>query len=188
MLKIFILQIIFIMTSGIFLSGRLFSQEFSFDEIHWEFTKADVKETQTSALVEEGENYLFYETTLLNEKVTSSYFFDTDGKLKSFDYIFTDQFDDQTYKNMYDSLKNMLTEKYGAIHSEEIQPANGLYSIDNWIELMEAVSTDLAFINAVWISEKHQMICYLSIVPNENSKKFFCLEFIRHDPIDGILE
>ncbi|MBN1150475.1 hypothetical protein JXA84_04550 [candidate division WOR-3 bacterium] len=186
MLKIFF--ICFMMTSGTFLTGQPFSYEFSFDEIHWEFKKADVIETQTSTLVEEGENYLFYETTLLGEKVTSSYFFDTDGKLKSFDYIFVDQFDDQTYKNMYDNLKNMLTEKYGPIHSEDIQPANGLYSIDNWEELMEAVSTDHAFINAVWISEEHQMICYLSIVHYENSKKFFCLEFIRYDPFDGIFE
>jgi len=103
---------------------------YDFRKTNWGMTKAQVKKTEKSKLVNEDENLLVYQGTVSGLDCLIVYIF-AEGKLVRAKYIFTKTHSNKNdYISDFNTLKEVLTKKYGKPVKDSHIWKNDLYRDD----------------------------------------------------------
>jgi len=81
--------------------------------VRWGMRTYDVRNKEVSARGRNIENQIIFEDTVLGEKASLLYTFDSDKKLVALNYVFT-ELSQNSAQSLFDSLGSMLDKKYGS--------------------------------------------------------------------------
>ena len=113
--------------------------EKDFRNVRWGMSIEEVKKAETSKMVDESDTILIYESSLAGLDVYVGYVF-TSGILVRGKYISVEKHSNRNdYINDYNSLKDLLTKKYGETTENHVYWLNDLYR-DDYSEWGFAVS------------------------------------------------
>lgn len=153
-----------------FINSQDSTQVFTFRNIPWGSSIDYVKNMETNLLIEEGDDILIFEGSLIEEDVFIIYHFFCD-QLYGGIYLFKQTNGSNIfYRRKYNQLKEMLIEKYGQPIFDKAEVTNNLYNPRDWDELMAAISLDMGSIKTTW-DIFNETICMLSIMNFEDFQK-----------------
>ena len=145
----------------------------TFRKSEWGASKAQVKNDENLKLLQEDDNILAYQSTVLGLDALIGYIF-TDNKLTRGKYIFQEKHSNKSdFISDYESLKRILTKKYGEPNEDKTIWKNDLYK-DDYEDWGTAISIGHLLYYATWETEKSEITLMLS---GENYKIDLLIEF-----------
>lgn len=97
-----------------------FAKEHTFRKTTWGMTVKQVKASEQSKPVEEGNKVLFYETAINNREMGLMYVFYNKELVRAIYYLIGDDINENSYIAEYHSLKRLLIKKYGKPITDKI--------------------------------------------------------------------
>ena len=134
--------------------------QFEFRKTSWGMTKDQVKENESSTLVGDAGNMLWYTSTVASKNVEIVYTF-LDHKLVNTGYRFIEEHSNKNdYIIDYEVIKEILIQKYSTPTIDETTWSNELFKADrsNW---GMAVSTGHLEYFSAWETDTTEIILYL---------------------------
>lgn len=101
-----------------------------FRKANWGMTKDQVRETEYSEHDSDHDNILMYKGTLGTQSVNIGYVFAESQLVRGVYLVTTDHANSNDYITDYDSMKSLLTKKYGEPEEDEVVWKNDLYQDD----------------------------------------------------------
>jgi hypothetical protein len=161
-----------IVITGIFiviLSGISLADEYNFRKTKWGMSIKQVKLSETSELLQENENSLVFKTSVLANDVMLGYVF-AENKLVGAHYILLESHTNiSDFIKDYNSLKEMLTKKYGKPKYDHTVWNNELFKDDpsSWgmalsvghLAYVSTWETEDTVINNVLWGDNYEITC-----------------------------
>lgn len=142
----------------------------------WEMRKDEVKKCEDAEFVDENEEGIAYEDTLLNLNTIILYNFDSDGKLYRAGYLITEKHSyENSYIDDYNSLLCALKEKYGTPEDEKTIWRDDLYK-DNPEDWGFAVSLGHLIYKSNWETDETKITLGLT------GDNYECTLVVQYEP------
>lgn len=149
----------------------------TFRKNKWGASKEKVMNDETLKLLQQDENILVYRSTVLGLNALIGYIF-TGDKLTRGKYIFQEEHSNKSdFISDYESMKKILTKKYGNAKKDKTIWKNELYK-DDFQDWGTAISIGHLLYYATWETEKSNITLMLS---GENYKIDLLIEFISKE-------
>ena len=134
-----------------------------FRNVVWGMTQAEVIRAETAAtLDEQGDDYLWYKDVTIDGKKCALLYLFKSGRLNGAGYFFVHKHTNlNDFIDDFQSIKSLLTKKYGAPASDDVIWKNDLFKDDyqNW---GSAIAMGHLVYRAAWETERTLLILSLS--------------------------
>jgi len=135
--------------------------ETDFRKVNWGMSKSEVKQVETSELVQEETNSLAYRTDLAGFNALAGYIFAGDKLTRGKYVLLEDHSNKNDFISDYKKLKELLTKKYGNPDKDETIWKNDLYK-DDYEDWGTAISIGHLIYYSTWKTERTELTLYLS--------------------------